>query len=112
MAPPDLEVVPAQSTGPDWLPARLAATDVAWITEDSVSMLYEALTAGARTGLLAVPQRRAGRVAQGLDRLVADRLVTRYSSWQAGQELTRPALPFDEAGRCADWVVEHWLPGG
>jgi hypothetical protein len=40
------------------------------VTEDSVSMIYKALTAGAATGLLAVPRRRLGRVGTGLHRLV------------------------------------------
>ena len=32
---------------PDWLVQRLPLADSVWVSEDSVSMVYEALTAGA-----------------------------------------------------------------
>ena len=52
-----LTVVPVTATGPDWLPAQLARVGQAWVTADSVSMVYEALTSGAAVGILDVPQK-------------------------------------------------------
>ncbi len=49
---PQLTVVPCAQTGPDWLPEQLARAAQVWVTQDSVSMIYEALTAGAAVGLL------------------------------------------------------------
>ncbi len=75
------------------------------VSEDSVSMLYEALGSGAPTGLLAVPRRRPGRVSAGVDRLLA-------RGWVAppGSAAPPPEPPdLDEAGRCADWIMEQWL---
>ncbi len=57
-----LEVVPVEDTTPDWLRTRMAESEVVFVTEDSVSMIYEALTSGADVGLLRVPVRRTGRV--------------------------------------------------
>lgn len=94
---------------PGWLLDQLALAPVAWVSEDSVSMLYEALTAGAGCGLLAVPQRRRGRVRAGLERLLAEGLVTSYAAWHQGRPLARAAEPLDEAGRCADWMLERWF---
>ena len=37
----------------DWLPRKLATTASVWVTEDSVNMLYEALSAGAASSLRA-----------------------------------------------------------
>jgi len=75
------------------------------VSEDSVSMIYEALTAGVPTGLLAVTRRGGTRVTAGVDTLVARGWVAAPGNW------TSPAAapPLDEAGRCADWIVEQWL---
>jgi len=75
------------------------------VSEDSVSMIYEALTCAAPTGLLAVTRRSANRVTAGVDTLVARGWVAAPGDWR-----TPPtAPPLDEAGRCADWIIEQWL---
>jgi mitochondrial fission protein ELM1 len=111
--PRDLEPVPVDAVDADWLPARLARAPAAWATEDSVSMVYEALSAGAATGVLAVPRRDGppGRVVRGLDRLATDGLVTTFEAWREGAALRAPDVPLDEAGRCAAWIAERWLRG-
>lgn len=75
------------------------------VSEDSVSMIYEALTSGAPTGLLAVTRRSANRVTAGVDALVMRGWVAAPGDWST------PAIPpvLDEAGRCADWIMEQWL---
>jgi hypothetical protein len=102
--------MPFTDTGPQWLPEQLAKTPLAWVTEDSVSMVYEALTAGCKTGILAVPGRRRGRrkLEQGLESLAADKLVTRFADWQASRALAAPVKPFNEAARVADWILDRW----
>jgi len=81
-----------------------AATEVR-VSEDSVSMIYEALTSAAPTGLLAVPRRTVDRVTAGVDALVASGRVAAPGDWQT--PATPP--PLDEAGRCADWIMDQWL---
>jgi len=88
---------------------RLAEAPRIWVSEDSMSMLYEALSGGAAVGVLPVPRRRADRISRGLDRLVNERIVTTYAAWQGGEVLTPPALIFNQAARCARWIDERWL---
>lgn len=107
---PELTLVPWQDTGPDWLPAQLRRASRVWVSEDSVSMLYEALTSGAACGLLPVPRRRDNRLSHGLEQLRQERMITTYPEWLQGAELSPPARPFDEARRCADWIASQWLP--
>ena len=104
-----LTVVPVAATGPDWLPAQLARAGQAWATADSVSMVYEALTAGAAVGILDVPRKRTSRISRGLDRLAADGWVTSFADWQQRPPLHRPPGVFNEAERCARWIVERWF---
>ena len=110
LAVKNLTIVPFADTGPQWLPEQLARNSLAWVTEDSVSMVYEALTAGCATGLLAVPARRRGKrkLEQGLESLVNEKLVTRFADWQTGVVLAAPARPFNEAARIAEWVMDRW----
>lgn len=104
-----LTAVPVSETGPDWLPAQLARAGRLWVTADSVSMVYEALTAGAAVGVLEVPRKRSSRVSRGLERLAAEGWVTPFADWRGDRPLRRPDRPFNEAERCARWIVEQWL---
>ncbi len=105
----NLTLVPVTETGPGWLAERLSSAVQVWVTEDSVSMLYEALTANAATGVLAVPAKRVSRIARGVAVLIRDGLVTGFSDWQRGRKLAPPAAPFNEAARVAAWIGEKWL---
>jgi mitochondrial fission protein ELM1 len=105
----NLTVVPVGETGPGWLSTRLAVAAQAWVTEDSVSMVYEALTANAATGLLSVPAKRESRIARGIAALSRDGLVTSFTEWQRGQKPGASTTPFNEATRVADWIGEKWL---
>ena len=109
-ADPRLSVVPVAQTGPDWLPAQLARAGQVWVSADSVSMVYEALTAGAAVGVLELPRARPGRVSRGLDGLAAAGWVTPFADWRRSQCLLRPSGTFNEAQRCARWIIERWFP--
>ncbi|WP_193214214.1 mitochondrial fission ELM1 family protein [Luteolibacter marinus] len=104
---PALACYPHVDTGRDWLPQRLAEAAEVWVTEDSVSMIYEALSSGARVGLLPVPLlKKAGRVARGIDRLVEQGFATRFADWTPSSGLAAPPRVLREADRCAEIVLE------
>jgi mitochondrial fission protein ELM1 len=89
---------------------QLERSHCVWVTEDSVSMVYEALTAGVATGLLEVPARGRARVIDAMRQLARTGQVTRFGDWRAGQPLQAPADRFDEANRCAEWICARWGP--
>jgi hypothetical protein len=103
---PEFECTPYLPGNRDWLPDRLAEAGEAWVTEDSVSMIYEALTAGTRVGLLKVKRSQHNRITAGVDAMVKD-------GWVGAPGQLRPAAgpdrPLNEAQRCANWINEHWL---
>ncbi len=105
----NVELVAEQDTGAGWLPEKLARATQAWVTEDSASMLYEALTANAATGVLPVSAQGESRIARGVAALARDGLVTHFADWQRGKALAPPAQPFNEAARTAAWISERWL---
>lgn len=105
----NLETVAEEDVDVQWLPDRLATAANVWVTEDSVNMLYESLTAGAATGLLNMPHGGSGQAKRNLGGdLLAEGLVTSFDDWRDGRPLAPPAMRLDEAGRCADWILQQW----
>jgi mitochondrial fission protein ELM1 len=92
---------------PGWLAQQLAVTGSVWVSEDSVSMVYEALTAACRVGLLEVPRReKPSRVMRGVEQLSGRGLVTPFSEWAISKALHAP-VHFNEAERVARWLLER-----
>lgn len=106
-----IAIYPHQSTGPEWLPQRLAEAHETWVTEDSVSMIYEALSSGTRVGILPSPKSgTAGRIARGIQRLIAEKWVTPFEQWKPGDPLAKPPEVLREADRIAEIVLDRLLP--
>ena len=112
---PNLSTYAVEDVDVDWLPGRLARAATVWVTEDSVSMIHEAITAGAATGLLAVPRLKSPDASatrwfeEGIGTLLADSLVTSFDDWEAGRPLAPAATQLDEAQRCADYILDRWF---
>ena len=108
---PRIEISPHQETTPNWLPTRLSRADEVWVTEDSVSMIYEALSSGASVGLLPMPRLRTdSRVLRGLEQLVAEGFLTTFSDWEKHRQLAKPQSILREADRCAEEVIRRLGP--
>ena len=105
---PGVTVFSHQETPPDWVPEKLRQAKEVWVTEDSVSMIYEALTSGARVGLLPTPRLNTGsqRVLNGIDALLADGYLTPFADWIHTQRLTAAPQPLQEADRCAKLTLQ------
>ena len=97
--------MPFADTPPGWLADRFAEASRIWVTEDSVSMVYEALSSGAAVGVLPVPRIKIGRVVRGLDELLSKRLATSFDAWRSGVELQRPVETFNEAKRVSQEIL-------
>lgn len=103
---------PSSDTPRGWVSRKLAECGTCWVTEDSVSMVYEALSAGVATGLLDVPRKtdwrgRPGRVVRGVMGLAQDGLVVPFKAWRDGTPL-RKHPPLNEALRVADAMLKKW----
>jgi len=95
---PEMEIFPHQESKPGWLAGKLAELGEIRVTEDSVSMIYEALTGGARVGVLEMPRLRPdARVVRGLETLAKEGYLDGGSS--------RQPPPLAEANRCAAIIL-------
>lgn len=102
---------PASETPEGWVAEQLQRCGVCWVSEDSVSMIYETMTAGARVGLLSVPRRsgRLGRVARGVQSLIDRGWVGTFEQWEQGGALPTDRPVLAEADRVATHIIERWL---
>lgn len=99
----NIELVPLAAQPAGWLAAQLAVSEQCWVSCDSVSMVYEALTAGCQTGLLALPSLTANnRLAVGLNELLATGRVVRFDDRLPPLP---PASRLNEAERAAAWLL-------
>jgi len=105
-----LKVIPVEATDKDWLPRELSMTAHVWVTEDSVSMVYEALSSGAKVGLLPIPRKSTGsRVVCGIESLNQDGYLVNYNENQADLDKFKNPPPLNEAERIAKIVAERFL---
>ena len=104
----EISIVSWRDTPDRWLSEQLDRASCAWITEDSVSMIYEALTAKVPVGLLEVPPRRNDRVVMGVRKLVSGKCIRTFDDWCAGHPLSRPERVYDEANRVAEQICTQW----
>ncbi len=95
-----------------WVEEQYALNSEVWVTADSMSMIYEPLTAGCSVGTLPVQWKKQDNKFQlSIDVLVEKQLVTEYEQWLAGANLPPLQLqPLNEAHRCAEEILRRWWP--
>jgi mitochondrial fission protein ELM1 len=106
---PKLNIVPHTATPPDWLPEQLARCGTVWVTPDSASMVFEALTAGADVGVFDLPANPKSRVGRAIAQLAESQRITRFANWYANDQLQLNTHPLAEADRCAQSIMQRWF---
>lgn len=103
----NLSYIAAEETGLGWVAKNLQIHGAAWVTEDSVSMLYEALTAGIRVGILPAPKKKLGRVVSGVKRLVEQKKVTPFGVYIKQRDYYPAVEPVREAEKVIRLLQER-----
>ena len=105
-----IEIIPHEKTTPGWLPSVLVSAHDVWVTEDSTSMIFEAITARANVGLLPLPAKHPGdRMVRAVDDVVAAGYAVRFADWLTTNHLPASVAPLHEAGRCADEILNRFF---
>lgn len=109
--PPDrVTPVPFPETSPGWLDEHLPAARSCLVTPDSLSMIFDALTAGVPCGVFGLDRRGPrSRVAGAVEGLLADGRLGRATDLVRGRGLPELA-PLAEAGAVAEAIVQRWFP--
>ncbi|MGJ8650819.1 MAG: mitochondrial fission ELM1 family protein [Opitutaceae bacterium] len=107
---PRLTVIPVDNTSETWLPETLATASLVWATEDSVSMVYEALSSGAKVGLLlGIRKTGKSRVLTGLDGLIKEAYLLPFTAAQADLNEFKNPPALNEAERIAKYLAARYF---
>ncbi|MBR5186813.1 MAG: mitochondrial fission ELM1 family protein, partial [Akkermansia sp.] len=111
---PNIRVVPVEETGANWVQENLAKAKEVWVTQDSVSMVYESLSSGAPVGIIEMPAKEgphkpdASRIARGLNMLIADGSVCRFTEWAKTNTIPQTGKVLNEAARTATYILDNF----
>tara|TARA_R110002049_G_scaffold170460_3_gene337075 strand:+ start:3189 stop:4097 length:909 start_codon:yes stop_codon:yes gene_type:complete len=106
--PSPFNFIDHRQTDNNWLSQQLATTGQIWVSPDSVSMLYEAVTSGTAVGSLQLQAtKKNNRIVSGISELINKGMITPFSQWQQTRHLSRPSQQLNEAQRAADWILKQ-----
>ncbi len=97
----ELQIFPVEETPQGWIFEEMQQAEAVWVTEDSVSMIYEALTAGCRVGVIQIDRLKKDRITQSVDSLMQKNLISQSAGMM---QLAAPTV-FKEAERVASIMV-------
>ncbi|MCW8039420.1 mitochondrial fission ELM1 family protein [Acinetobacter entericus] len=90
-----LQIFTVEQTPQGWIFEEMQQAEAVWVTEDSVSMIYEALTAGCRVGVIQIDRLKQDRIVKSVDALLEKNIVsTQFEIAQLAEN-----TPFEEAQR-------------
>ncbi len=102
---------PHQQCSGSWLTQQMVISTITWVTEESISMIFEALSTPTRVGLLPmIPGKGSKKFRRATDQLISQGRARWYSDWLDSRQLPQAAAPLREADRCASWVLQQLSP--
>ncbi|GAB6191789.1 mitochondrial fission ELM1 family protein [Desulfocastanea catecholica] len=100
-----------KDTPPGWIEEQYDKNKVVWVTADSISMIYEAITAGCSVGIFPMQWlSKNSKFKRNEDVLLAKSLVTPFGSWEKGHMSLDETRELNEAERCAERILQQWWP--
>ncbi len=101
----------SKDTPPGWIEEQYALHETVWVTADSISMVYEALSNGCAVGVLPVEWlQQDNKFQKSLNILHEKKMIVYFNEWQAGANMAVPPEPLNEAERCAREILRRWWP--
>ncbi|RYL25948.1 ELM1/GtrOC1 family putative glycosyltransferase [Acinetobacter piscicola] len=96
-----LQIFPVEQTPQGWIFEQMQLAEAVWVTEDSVSMIFEALTAGCKVGTILIDRSKQDRITQSIDQILTAHLI---STAENIADLPQ-AQTFKEADRVATYLL-------
>lgn len=94
-----LQLFPVEETPQGWIFEQMQLAATVWVTEDSVSMIFEALTAGCRVGVIAMDRLKSDRITQMIDQLPFEQKI-------GVMRMLQNSAPLNEASRVASQILD------
>ena len=97
-----IQVFPVEKTPQGWIFEEMQKAEAVWVTEDSVSMIYEALTAGCKVGVIKIDRLKEDRITRSVEQMLEQSLISTHVVMNQLPKL----LSLQEAQRIADQLYE------
>jgi mitochondrial fission protein ELM1 len=92
-----------------WIEKQYSVNQTVWVTADSMSMVYEALSAGCTVGIIPVEwKKEKGKFVRSERKLIENKIVTHYAEWLNSSGLMRSGGNLNEAQKCAREILKRW----
>lgn len=99
-----------EETERGWIERQYNKNKFVWVTADSMSMVYEALTAGCHVGLLPVMwKKKKSKFRRSEKFLINEGFVVSFDSWIQGDGRWESQGPLNEAAYCAEEIIKRLL---
>ncbi|MFW1807109.1 ELM1/GtrOC1 family putative glycosyltransferase [Acinetobacter ursingii] len=95
----DLQICPVEQTPQGWIFEQMQLAETVYVTEDSVSMIFEALTAGCSVGVIVMDRLKSDRITQLIDQLP-------FEQSKETIRLLQLTTPLHEAKRVASQLLD------
>ena len=79
-----------------------------WVTEDSISMIYDALSTGSSVGIIPASRKGENRLSRTVDSIIERKFATSFQQWSTDGVLN-PSPMLCEAKRCASFVMKTFF---
>ena len=100
-----------KETAKGWIEEQYDQCATVWVTTDSISMLYEALSSGCQVKVIQMHWKNASsKFKKNEDLLIEKGLVTPFSAWKNGSDEKPVISQLNEAQRCADYILQTCWP--
>jgi mitochondrial fission protein ELM1 len=104
----NLKIHSTKQQNENWLKNQMNKKKYAWITEDSMSMIYESITAGQNVGLIGLKSQGKSRITDEVNRLKKEKVLfsNENKSYKNNHKLH---TVINEANRCAKFINKKFL---
>ena len=100
-----------KETAKGWVEKQYERCKTVWVTADSISMLYEALSSGCSVNIFQMPWKKSSsKFKKNEDILIKEGLVQTFSQWDQGAVISPKVAQLNEAQRCADYILQTCWP--
>ena len=101
----DTKIILYEDVSTDWLEDHAKKSKFAWVTEDSISMIYELVASGSYVTPIKLTKKGNSKISDEVERLINLKIINKHS----GQRLkTRKLVTMNEARRCALIITSNW----
>jgi uncharacterized protein len=92
-----------------WVEKQYDISGRVWVTADSLSMVYEALTAGCATGIIPVEWKQTeNKFAFSEQYLYSHKIAVSYDTWKQNKDHITSGSGLNESDKCAREILRRW----